>query len=50
MKQKHYSKILSLPDIKPGDLCMIDNTNHPLDIPGMKKSKIQKKGPYKVIN
>ena len=50
MKQKHDSKIISLPNIKLGDLCMIDTPNHPLDIPGMKKFKIQKKGPYKVTH
>ena len=50
MKQKHDSKILSLPDIKPGDLCMTDTPNHPLAIPGMKKFKIQTRGPYKVIH
>ena len=50
MKQKHDSKIISLPDIKLGDLCMIDTPNHPLDIPGMKKFKMQKRGPYMVTH
>ena len=50
MKQKHDSKIVNLPSFKPGDLCMIDTPSHPLDIPGMKKFKIKKKGPYKIVH
>ena len=49
VKQRHDKSILDLPVLKPGDLVLIQSNNHPLSSKVMRKFKVLRSGPFKVI-